>query len=224
MNMEKIESAPTKLIQHTKNYQKVLEKLNEMGLFGNLAIYPTIGVDILIAQFVKVVGINLWYYDNKTIIENISPILPQEIISNIQSKLPENLNYISNIDISNINLFKKTIEPYHNISPKSLIIKGLFENAFLREWDIDSERFFDVTLVNAKKRASYWIENILKWLKRGDSIIAFDRQFSELIMGENGLKEIETGMKDLGEDHDFAYFRGVKIISLMHFARVFKYI
>lgn len=92
-----------------------------------------------------------------------------------------------------------TLDPYRVISPKSLILKGLFESTFLREWEPDSERYHDVPRDRAKVRARHWLT-------------------------ESRLREIHLPFTSLEPDPVVVYHAGVPIIYLSRWARLFGYV
>ncbi len=220
----RFETYPECLIIDREKYLNLLQLIEKKELLGKLAIYPAMGVDALIALFVrKVIGLNWMPYDPDEIIENIAPLLSAELISELKSRLKDNLIFKSRIDVSRFDLVQKELELYRFISPKSLILKGLFEYAFLLEWDSDTERFYDVPPELAKEKAKEWVEEIVEWLNPGDIIVVFDRHFFSFLANQDALKEINVAIEDFGEDADSVYSRGsVPIIFLPHFARIFR--
>src|SRR5262249_40579659 len=61
---------PTGHVQESfVRYMQLLRSLHDMGSFGELAIYPAVGVDCFAAQHCKLIGLNLWRYDISTIIQ-----------------------------------------------------------------------------------------------------------------------------------------------------------
>lgn len=212
------------MIAPCEEYIHLLELLDEKKLFGRLAIYPAIGVDGLIALFAeKVIGLNWNPYDVKGILKHLAPILPPNLISKLRTRLENNLTYIGRIDASRLDLIRQELDPYRNISPKSIILKGLFENIFLREWDIDLERFYDVSPSHAEIIAKDWIREIINWSNIGDKIINFDRNLIPFLTEQDVLREIDLGIQDLGADFDTTYtVNNVPIVLLPHFVRVFE--
>lgn len=212
------------MITGCEKYIHLLELLNEKKLFGRLAIYPAIGVDGLVALFAeKVIGLNWNPYDVEGILNHLAPVLPPNLISILRTRLENNLTYIGRIDASNLDLIRQELEPYRNISPKSIILKGLFENIFLREWDTDLERFYNVSLSHAEIIAKDWIREIINCLNMGDKIIDFDRNLIPFLTEQHVLKEIDLRIQDLGADFDTTYtVNNVLIVLLPHFVRVFE--
>lgn len=218
------ESSPERVIVHRDKYLDLLRKLSKEGLLGRVAIYPASGVDCFIALFAeKVIGLNWMPYGPEDILENILPILSTELISELKSRIKDNLTITSRIDVSRLDLVQKELEQYRVITPKSLILKGIYEYVFLLEWDSDTERFYNVSPEVAEARAKDWVEEIAGWLNIGDTIVAFDRHFFSFLDKKDTLKEVNVGIADFGEDADSVYTRGgVPIIFLPHFARIFK--
>jgi len=218
------ESDPKRLTIPRDKYLTLLQKLNKEGLFGKIAIYPASGVDCLIALFVeKVIGLNWMPYGLDDIVENISPIFSAELISELKSRIKDNLIITSRIDVSRFDLVQKELEQYRFMTPKSLVLKGIYEYVFLLEWDSDTERFYNVSPEDADARAKDWVKEIVSWLNIGDTIVAFDRHLFSFLAKQDALKEINVDIEDFGEDADSVYSRGgVPIIFLPHFARVFK--
>ena len=150
--------------EDVRAYLRLLHRLHESGAFGRAAIYPAIGLDCFIAQYGPLIGLNHWPYDIHTIMQNLADIVPSDVLSTMVSSLEHNLVYESRIDITRLQLVAATLGPYRAISPKSLILKGLFESTFLQEWDLDSERYYDVPRDRAKVRARHWFTEILNLL------------------------------------------------------------
>ncbi|MBM4136251.1 MAG: hypothetical protein FJ241_05390 [Nitrospira sp.] len=207
-----------------EKYLDLLEFLSKKKVFGRLSVYPAIGVDGLVALFAeRVIGLNWEPYDIEGILNHLSPILPSDLISKLRTRLEKNLTYIARIDASRLDLISQELEPYRNISPKSLILKGLFENIFLREWDIDLERFYNVPLSHAEIIAKDWIREIINWLNIGDNIINFDRNLIPFLTEQDVLREKDLGIQDLGADFDTTYtVNNVPIVLLPQFVRVFE--
>lgn len=209
-------------LKYMSRYLALLESLNRSEVLGRLAIYPAIGVDVLPARYTKVVGLNLFHYEGHQALEQLSAILAPQTLASLRDCLPRNLTTISRIDISRFDVCERTLEDYNSISPKSIIIKGLLDSAFAKEFDIDTERYYSVPPVRAMTNARAWLANMIKWLKVGDTFVVFDRELFSFFSSRSGLMEKKIGLRDQGSEHDFVYIRQVPIIYLPHYARVFQ--
>ena len=150
--------------EDVRAYLHLLRRLHESEAFGRAAIYPAIGLDCFIAHYSRLIGLNHWPDDIHTIMQNLADIVPSDFLSTLVRSLEQNLVYESRIDITRLQPVAAVLGPYRAISPKSLILKGLFESTFLQEWDLDSERYYDVPRDRAKVRARHWFTEILNLL------------------------------------------------------------
>jgi len=210
--------------QKLRSYSSLLEKLHQKNLLGRLAIYPTIGVDALPAQYTKVIGLDLRRYDNYKITVHLEPILPKKDLSSFKAKLEQNLTFVSGVDVSDTEKLIALLGAYRDITPKSIILKGLFENAFLLEWNRDNERHYPAdNSACALNRANAWTQEMTQWLNAKDTVITFDRNLFPILSDQPDLTEIKTGLRDRGKSHDFVYkVHSAPIILLPHFVRVYE--
>ncbi|MCD4741968.1 MAG: hypothetical protein K8R67_05750 [Desulfobacteraceae bacterium] len=220
-NSIKYESDPKKLVDAVEEYLNILERLSKKKMFGEIVLYPANGVDSLVTLYAKkVIGLNFAPYKPNEMINHILPILTPKLTHKLKTTVKNNLINLYRIDASETTLLKKVLKPYSNITPKSLILKGMFEYVFLREWDIDVERFYDVSPNEAATNAKRWIEDMTNWLNIGDTILAFDPRFFTFLVEQKRLKEIDIGK--LNFEDCIAYRVNVPIIFLSSFVRVFK--
>lgn len=123
------------MIQFCEQYLNVLELLCKRILLSRATIYPAIGVDAFPVLYAnKIVEMNWRPYNVKKILEHLSPILPRNVTAQLKSRLENKLTFIPRIDVSRLDLVFKQLQTYKSISPKSVVLKGVYENAFLYEW------------------------------------------------------------------------------------------
>ena len=99
------------MILSCEQYLNILELLSEKNLFGGVTIYPAIGVDALPVLYVnKIVGMNWHPYNEKKILEHLSPILPSNVATKLKSRLENILTFISRIDVSRLDHLYKYLQ------------------------------------------------------------------------------------------------------------------
>lgn len=205
-----------------RSYNALLHRMRQRGILGKVAIYPAIGIDVLPARHAKVVGLNLYPYTIRAALAQLFPIIDHFDLARLANSLRTNLKSISRIDLSWVETCKKALEPYRSVSPKSLMIKGLIDSAFAKEYDIDTERYYEVPATEALARAQAWAKEMTKWLNISDTLIVFERELFGFFSNHPDLTEIDLGLHDRGPEHDFIYIRQVPIIYLPHYAKIFR--
>jgi len=203
----------------------VWRALKDGGFLGKIMIYPAIGVDCLpLAAGARVLGVNWYDYKRADIMEHVDPILSRQLASRLKTMINYGeLTYRSNLDTCNTQELKAVLRPFRSTSPKSLVLKHYFEYAFLKEWDMETERYYDVPWSDAMIKARRWTANMLKWLRPGDTVVAFDPVFYKILKEQAGdLKEVHTGFSRRENRTDVIYECGVPVISLPDYAWVFR--
>jgi len=199
-------------------------RLKKGGFFGKVAIYPAIGVDALPVLATDLAGVNWYRYSKRDIIAHIQPVVPEQLMARLARRLDVGmLSYRSGVHTCRPDLLMRMLAPYRQVSPKSIIIKHYYEYAFLREWDIDAERFYDVPRSQALEKARHWVDAMVKWLRPGDTVVDFDPAFYPLLKAQaDRLIEVNTGLSDPRHRKDVIYRNVVPVISLPNYAWVFR--
>lgn len=204
-------------------YIQLLRSLHEAGAFGRAAIYPSIGVDCFIAQHCLLIGLNLWPYDIRTITQDLSDLVPTELLTDLARDLQQHLLYLPRVDVTRLDVVARMLGSYQIVSPKSLILKGLFESTFLREWDIDSERYYPVSHDHAQARAIDWLGAILKFFTSGDRIVLFDPLMLGAVRAQTEVKEIKVQLPSLDTNPTVVQRGQIPFIYLPRGATLFEY-
>jgi len=205
------------------DYIALIEKLSKLGWFGDIVIYPAIGVDALVAMSIPVVGINHWNHDVSSIVSQLSPILPFEVMDRFTKALSNNLTYIHHLDVLRLDLFQDAIKASGARSRKSLFIKGLFHSVFENEWDPDSERYYRLPLDKASGQAREWLAEVVNRLNPGDSIVVCDPALIDCVSSLPRVRDAWRFYPESGTDLAPVYSRGgVPILVLARFVQVFQ--
>lgn len=202
-------------------YLRVLSALAQGGFFGDLCIYPGIGVDALPALFIRLLGLNHWPHGSESILKALGPVLPQSTLAAMRENLPTNLSYQARVDVTRRSHLRAVLEPYTAVSPKSVLVKGLFRSSFCQEWDDDNERFYPVDAETATSRASDWLKEMTLWLSPGDTIVAFDPELVDHLARDRYLKQ-EAGIGSLRHNPPTYTVGTTQILQLPNAVLVFR--
>lgn len=220
--MMRLERDPESVASSLGGYLALLSRLQRAHVFGAVTIYPAIGVDGLPALYAeKIVGVNLASHSAEAISSQLAAILPQDLQVSLRTALNSKVVYESGVDVSGFSLIKRVLAPYEKVSPKAVIVKGLFASVFLREWDPDTERYYAVDSSSATSRANAWLDALVQWLSSDDTIVVSDRELFPFLSTSTSLKEIDAGLDDPGESSDVAFATTVPVVLLTRYARVF---
>ena len=198
-------------------YFKMLASLRAKKAFGREAIYPAMGVDLTFAPFASVVGLNWFPYEEKENRRCLSYIFAEGTVDYLLARAEANIKYLSRIDVCNSRMLLEQLQALSGLTPKSLIIKGLFQSAFRMERNFDTERFDDVPIAEARHNAECWIKEMIEWMKVGDKLVVFDPEFNFLSNFSNLTQLLSLSIPPVPAHDDKRY-----ILALPEAVRVYQ--
>jgi len=204
------------------SYLAILDQLCTEGFLKGTVVYPACGVDTLVALFAdKLVSVNWHPYKAEDILTHLQPIVGPDLAAALQKVLPVKAEFLSRINASNACLLTRALSRYENSTPKTLLLKGLFDSLFLQEWDLDMERFYDVLPMSAIASANEWIGKMVSWLQDGDKVICFDDQMVPALDSQWCLLKCKE-FRSEGESNDIIRRCGIPIIYLANEAILYE--
>jgi hypothetical protein len=214
------ENSATSVVAHVQDYLSLLEQLRQRGSLGELVLYPAIGVDAFPSIVSPVVGLNHWQYEMPAILEHLSPIISGAVAERLRHAT-QRLTYIHHVDLNRFDVLKKAIEPWKLISPKSLLLKGLFDSVFQYEWDLDSERYYRRERDRARCAAREWLHEMVRWLSPGDKILVCDAALLEDVSNRPDVQETWRFAPQADFEVTSIYSHGVPVLHLARSVYVF---
>ena len=112
----------------------------------------------------------------------LEPILSQVFC---HSPAPETREWhdlpIARSTLAQLSQLRNVLEAYDEVSPKSLVLKGLFRSVFMQEWDRGHPSGSILSLLTKREtNACTWLIEMTRWLRPSDTVLAFDTEFYRL--------------------------------------------
>ena len=64
------------------------------------------------AQHCLLIDLNLWRYEIRTISRDLSDLVPAELLASLSRSLPENLVYVSGVDVTRLDALGREMGSY----------------------------------------------------------------------------------------------------------------
>ena len=160
-------------------------------------------------------------YKAEDILTHLQPIVGPDLAAALQKVLPVKAEFLSRINASNTCLLTRALSRYENSTPKTLLLKGLFDSLFLQEWDSDMERFYKVLPMSAVALANEWMGNMVSWLQDGDRVICFDDQMVPALNSQRCLLKCKE-FRSEDERNEIIRRGGIPILYLANEAIVYE--